>query len=248
MINTALSIAIAFACPNYGQMNKLRFRNSILLTTLFVSLLWCVKSAEILFHWDLGQWGVTPLSEMGLVGILAAPLIHGSLEHLFNNTLPMLILGSVLLYGYPRSRWRVITLVWILSGIGVWLFARPASHIGASGLIHGIFFYLLMVSILRRDKRSVAIMMIAFFMYGGMTMSIFPTEAGISFEYHFFGAFAGVLSALLWHKLDPKPIEKRYIWEQMDSDDPLIGDQWQAPQAESGSQEDAVPVQPKYYH
>ena len=229
-------------------MNNLRLRNSILLTTLFVSLLWCVKSAEFLFHWDLGQWGVRPLTELGLAGIIAAPLIHGSLEHLFNNTLPILILGTVLLYGYPRSRWRVITLVWLVSGVGVWLFARPASHIGASGLIHGIFFYLLLVSILRRDKRSVAIMMIAFFMYGGMTMTIFPTEEGISFEYHFFGAFAGLVSALLWYKRDPKLKEKSYIWQQRDIDDPLIGDQWQETTVASEKPENDPPSEPFRYH
>ena len=205
-----------------------RLRKSIYLTALFISLLWCIKSAEIIFHLDLSGLGVLPLHWQGLPGIVSAPLIHGSLEHLFNNTLPLLILGSVLLYGYPRSRWQVLGFVWLVSGLGVGLFAREASHIGASGLAHGMFFYLFTASIFRRDKMSVAIMMVAFLMYGGMTMTIFPREEGISFEYHFFGALAGVVAAVFWHKQDPKPIEKRYFWEgQGDSfDDPVIGDEW----------------------
>ena len=82
-------------------------------------------------------------------------------------------------------------------------------------------------------------MMIAFFMYGGMTMSILPREEGISFEYHLFGAIAGVLAAVLFRNADPKPVEKTYDWEQdtaaegedligddLISDD-LIGDEWQ---------------------
>lgn len=176
----------------------------------------------------MSMFGVRPLELSGLLGILTAPLVHGSLEHIFNNTLPLMILGSVLIYGYPKSRWRVIGLVWLISGLGVWFFARPATHIGASGLTHGMFFFLFLVSILRRDKSSIAIMMIAFFMYGGMAMTIFPREEGISYEYHFFGALGGVVSALLWHKDDPKPIEKRYSWQDSpEQDDPVIGSDWQ---------------------
>lgn len=209
-------------------MKKLSLKNSILITAFTVGIIWCIKSSEFIFHIDLSWLGIYPQSMHGLLGILTAPLIHGSLEHIFNNTLPMLILGTLLLYGYPRSRWRVLTTVWLLSGLGVWLFGRESYHIGASGLTHGVFFYLLVVSMFRRDKRSIAIMMTAFFLYGGMTMTIFPREEGISFEYHFFGALAGALSAVIWHSLDPQPKMKAYEWEQQpESDDPIIGDAWQ---------------------
>jgi membrane associated rhomboid family serine protease len=208
-------------------MNKPSLKNSILITAFTVGIIWCIKSAEYIFHFNLSWLGVYPQTLKGTIGILTAPLIHGSLEHIFNNTLPMLILGTLLLYGYPKSRWRVLATVWILSGVGVWIFARESYHIGASGLTHGLFFYLLVVSMFRRDKRSVAIMMTAFFMYGGMTMTIFPREEGISFEYHFFGALAGAFCAVLWHSLDPKPALKQYEWEaKVDEDDPIIGDDW----------------------
>jgi membrane associated rhomboid family serine protease len=209
-------------------MKKPLLKNSILVTAFAVGIVWCIKSSEFIFYIDLSWLGVYPQTLPGLLGILAAPLIHGSLEHIFNNTLPMLILGTLLLYGYPKSRWRVLATIWLLSGLGVWIFGRESYHIGASGLTHGVFFYLLVVSIFRRDKRSVAIMMTAFFLYGGMTMTIFPRDEGISFEYHLFGAIAGVLSAVLWHSLDPKPIRKTYDWENhSEADDPIIGDAWQ---------------------
>ncbi|MFQ3236237.1 MAG: membrane associated rhomboid family serine protease [Paraglaciecola sp.] len=210
-------------------------------TSLFVLFLWCIKSAEILFSLNMSGLGVYPLHWRGALGILTAPLVHGSLGHLFSNTLPLLILGSVLLYGYPRSRFRVLALIWLVSGLGVWLFARQANHIGASGLSHGIFFFLFVISILRRDKSSVAIMMIAFLMYGGMTMTIFPSEPGISFEYHFFGALAGTTAAFLWYKRDPKPIEKRYFWENREEpDDPVIGEQWRGEVASTESEEQDI--------
>lgn len=207
-----------------------RFKNSLYLTLLFVCVMWWVKLGELFWGWDLSVFGVKPLELSGLFGIVAAPLIHGSVSHIFSNTLPTLILGTLLLYGYPKSRFKVITIVWLLSGIGVWCFARHATHIGASGLSHGIFFFLLVASILRRDKRSVAIMMIVFLLYGSMTMTIFPREEHISFEYHFFGALAGTLCAFLFYRDDPKPRIKAYRWEnKQEEDDPVIGDQWKLP-------------------
>jgi membrane associated rhomboid family serine protease len=209
------------------NQNK-RLSQSILYSFLAITLLWCLKSSEILFGWNLSFMGLVPLEAAGMLGILTAPLVHGSLEHLFNNTFAILILASVLYYGYPKSWWKVLSLVWVLSGVGVWLFARQATHIGASGLTHGLFFFLFVASIFRRDKSSVAIMMIAFLLYGGMTMTIFPREEGISFEYHFFGALAGVIAAFIWRDSDPKPVVKRYDWEENIAVDDLdIGDEWQ---------------------
>ncbi len=199
--------------PNIYLMNQnKRLSRSILYSIIAVTSLWCLKSAEILFGLNLSFMGLVPLDLMGILGIITAPLVHGSLEHIFNNTFAILILASFLYYGYPKSWWKVLCLVWILSGIGVWIFARQANHIGASGITHGLFFFLFVASIFRRDKSSVAIMMIAFLLYGGMTMTIFPREEGISFEYHFFGALAGVIAALIWRNSDPKPALKRYEW------------------------------------
>ena len=122
---------------------QLRFAFQI--TAAFVAALWLLKTAEILFAWRLGQWGIYPQSWIGLRGIIFAPLIHGSLQHLFANTLPLLILGVAVFYGYPKSRWRVVAVIWLVAGIGVWLFARPSFHIGASGLAHGLFFFLFVI-------------------------------------------------------------------------------------------------------
>lgn len=228
-------------------------QSSIIKTTIFVVILWCIKSTEQLFGVSFRELGIYPQEVSGLVGVLFAPFIHGSFEHLASNTLPLLILGSVLLYGYPRSSYLSIAAIWLVSGLGVWLFAREAYHVGASGVTHGMFFYLLLSSILRRDKRSIALMMIAFFMYGGMVMTIFPREEHISFESHLFGAVVGAVCALLFYKWDPKPEMMRYPWEnpsepdepeghwmpgsnndkpgqatsyQSTEEDDLIGDEW----------------------
>jgi membrane associated rhomboid family serine protease len=227
-----------------------RFAHCFIFSLFAVSLLWCLKSAEILFHLDLSWMGVRPHELSGLIGIITAPLVHGSLEHLFNNTLPLIIMGTVLAFGYPKAFVRVLTLVWLVSGLGVWLFARQANHIGASGIAHGLFFFILVASIFRRDKSSVAIMMIVFLLYGGMTMTILPSEEHISFEYHFFGAVAGFMAALIWRNRDPKPVVKPYAWELTPDDDPVIGDDWQeaeAPLTSSEQDKQSQTIEIKYH-
>lgn len=214
-------------------MNKNTKRDALFqairISTLFVTLLWVIQSAGVLFHLPLRELGITPLSVAGLHGILTAPLVHSSYEHLFHNTLPLLVLGTALIYGYPKTRVKALLFAWLCSGIGVWLFGRPSVHLGASGVAHGLFFYLFVIAILRRDSRSVGLMMIAFFLYGGMMMSIFPRDPQISYEAHFFGAVGGVIAALLFGRQDPKPVRKVYSWEMQESDDPVIGEQWKSP-------------------
>lgn len=210
-------------------------KNSLIISATFVGLLWLIKLCEILFNTPLHQLGIYPHSASGLVGIIAAPLIHGSFSHLLANSLPLFILVSALFYGYPKS-WRwVLGLIWLLSGLGVWLFARQSYHFGASGLTHGLFFYLFISGLLRRDTRSIVLLMITFFMYGGMLATVFPSQPGISFEYHLFGAAAGILAALLFRQNDPKPAEKVYSWEQQgdEEEDPIIGDEWKIESDES---------------
>jgi len=217
------------------EHEKNSLQKSIFFGSLFTLVLWWIKLCEYFFGWSLISLGVYPLSLPGLTGIALAPLIHGSWEHLISNTLPVLILSTTLWYGYPKSRLRVLVLIWFCSGLAVWCLGRPSYHIGASGIAHGMFFYLLVGGILRRDKRSVALLMLAFYMYGGMIFTIFPQAREISFEYHFFGAAAGSLCAIVFRRSDPKPEEKRYDWEGEDENNPdpaeddLIGDLWQQP-------------------
>ena len=208
-------------------------RSSIAIATSFIALIWAVKFYELVFGVDLYNLGIYPRSEVGLLGIITAPLVHGSWQHLMGNSLPTLLLGSMLIYGYPKSRYWALAGIWLLSGIGVWLFGRSSYHFGASGMTHGMFFYLFIGGILRRDKRSAAILMIAFYMYGGMLLTIFPGDPGVSFESHLFGALAGAFCAYLFRNWDPKPRRKRYSWqrgasdnEALEEDDPVIGDQW----------------------
>jgi len=212
-------------------MKPYSIKQSLLAAASFCFLLWAVVAVSAGLDLNIIRWGVYPLEASGLAGILFAPLIHGSWSHISANTAPLIILGGALLMAYPRSRWWALGFIWLVSGIGVWLLARPSFHFGASGLTHGLFFYLFVIGLLRRDKKSTALLMIAFFLYGGMMVSIFPSEPGISYEYHMAGAFAGVVAAIIWRKADPLPEKKRYSWENQD-DSYLDEDRyWQEPES-----------------
>ena len=208
--------------------DRARLQGAFLATALLTAALWWIKLLDHSFGWDLGSLGVRPRELSGLLGVLTAPLVHGSFEHLFANTLPLLVLGTLLLYGYPRARWPAVALIWLLSGFGVWLIGRDSVHVGMSGVTHGLMFFLFIAGLVRRDKLAVALSMIAFFLYGGMVWGIFPAEQGVSWEYHLFGAVAGVLAAVLLRKLDAPLPAKRYAWEDEspEAEDPVIGDQW----------------------
>jgi membrane associated rhomboid family serine protease len=204
-------------CNNTGVNNRLK--HSLLGVSTCIALLWVIEIADRSLGLGLYRLGVYPGEPQGLWGILYAPLIHGSWGHLASNSFALLLLGVALLYGYPRAARPVLALVYIGSGIGVWLFARHSYHIGASGLTHGMMFFIFTTGILRRDRFSIALSMIVFFLFGGMVWTIFPQEPGISYESHFFGAICGVLAAFLFRDRDPRPAEKKYSWEDEDDED-----------------------------
>ena len=200
-----------------------RLRHAALAALSFVALLWLIWLVAWLFDLELRPFGVYPRHAQGLVGIFVSPLIHGSFSHVVGNTLPALVLGTAFLYAYPRSATLGLPVIYLGSGLIVWLFARSSFHIGASGLNYGMMFFLFMVGFLRRDRRSIAVSLIVFFLYGSMIWGILPTQRGVSFESHLAGAIIGVGLAFALRRRDPPHAEKRYDWEDDPEDDGSIG-------------------------
>ena len=199
--------------------DSLHLKRSFTIVASFTLALWLIKIVESLTGAELFKYGIHPGQLSGLTGILWAPLIHSSFSHLFANTAPLLILGTALLYGYPKSAKIVIPAVYIGTGLGVWLFARQFYHIGASGLTFGFMFFVFTIGAIRWDKRASSLSMIVFFLYGSMIWGIFPSEPGISFESHFFGAMIGIVLAILLRNYDPYSPEKKYSWEEEEDED-----------------------------
>jgi membrane associated rhomboid family serine protease len=198
--------------PELAEANH-RLRRAVLLSVAFVAVLWWVKMAEAIAGVDLISFGVYPRSLGGLLGIPVAPFIHGSVAHLFANTLPLLLLGTALLYGYPKSARVVLPILFLGTGLGVWLFGRESYHVGASGLTFGMMFFVFVVGALRWDRRAIALSCAVFFLYGGMVWGVLPSDPQVSYEAHASGALLGVVLAVLLRRVDPPPPAKRYSWE-----------------------------------
>ena len=205
--------------PTYSKSDRAQgnFSLAFKVSLCFVAILWIVA----LLDWGLGleliRFGVRPRSLAGLPGILFSPLLHGSFPHLLSNSLPLAVLGTGMLYLYPHSALKVIPAVYMGPGLAVWVFGRPALHIGASGLIYGLAIYVLISGIIRRDTRAVSASMLVFFLYGTLLWGFFPNKTSVSWETHLIGALIGLVLALLFRRLDVPP-RKRYAWENEDDD------------------------------
>jgi membrane associated rhomboid family serine protease len=164
-----------------------KFKFSLVLPIFFVFLLWLIKIVDYSENLNLFEYGVYPRELIGLRGIFLSPLIHSNLNHLLSNSVPLLILGTGVIYFYRELAYRVIGFVWLISGISVWIFARQNYHIGASGLIYGLAAFLFLSGVIRKDVRLAAISLVVVFMYGSLVWGIFPFYPQISWEYHLFG-------------------------------------------------------------
>ena len=195
-----------------GRFDRGRLLRALNLSLACVLLLAGVYSAQGSF--DVARYAVAPHSLAGLVGVLTAPLLHGSVGHLAANAVAVLILGTLAGSVYPRATVRALPLLWLGSGLGAWLLGEAGSHhLGASGVTHGLGFLVFALGLLRRDRAAIAAGMIGFLFYGGMLLTVLPREAGISWQSHLGGALAGLLAACLFRRLDPEPPRRRYSWE-----------------------------------
>ena len=163
----------------------------------FIVIIWVIEIVNGFSWFSLDGWGIAPRTISGLKGIPVAPFLHGGLAHIISNTIPFLILGSlVILRG--STRWlRVSLLIVLLGGLGVWLIGRPAEHVGASGLIFGYFGYLVASGWYDRKISSVLISIVVIIFYGGMFFGVLPTKGIISWEAHLSGLIAGIIAARL---------------------------------------------------
>lgn len=152
----------------------------------------------------LGGWlfsfGIVPRYLESLPGIYVAPFLHGDMAHLLNNLVGLVIFSSLLfVHSLKRYLWSSFFIITV-TGILVWLFARSALHIGASGWIFGLWSLLIATAWFERRLVNILIALAVAFFYGGMLYGVLPNDPRISFESHLFGAIAGVLCAFMQSK------------------------------------------------
>lgn len=172
-----------------------------LLFTLYI-----LKFLEIGMDWDFTQLGVYPMQQRGMLGIFTHPLVHSSFSHLFANTIPLFFLSWCLFYFYRSIASIIFFAIWIGAGILTFLIGKPGWHIGASGIVYGLAFFLFFSGILRKHIPLIAISLLVTFLYGGLVWNMFPQFAKIttSWEGHLSGAIAGTLCAIGFMNYGPQ--------------------------------------------
>lgn len=167
-------------------------------TVAFVVLLWGIELLDVAASHRLDGWGIRPRDGEGLLGILAAPLLHGGWEHLAANTVPALVLGFLTLATGVARGLAATAVIWLVGGLAVWLVAGSGSvHIGASGLIFGWLTYLAVQGFVDRKPAEILIGLVVLVVYGSVLWGVLPGTPGVSWQGHLFGAIAGVLAAVL---------------------------------------------------
>jgi len=203
--------------PTDKETEKKIFKYSLLFSVIIVGVFWLVKLTENYLNLDLSVYGILPLQIEGLRGIIFSPFIHSNYDHLLSNTFPFLILSFSLFYFYRKLAYRILFLIYILSGFCVWLGGRDSYHIGASGIVYGLASFLFFSGVFRKDANLLTIGIIVAFLYGSMFWGIFPLKPGISWESHLWGSASGLLLAYYYRHQGPvRPVS---TWENEPEDD-----------------------------
>jgi membrane associated rhomboid family serine protease len=172
--------------------------SAALVTLGFVAVLWAIEIVDVLLGNRLDQEGVQPHDTDGLVGVLFAPLLHAGFGHLAANSVPLLVLGFLVLVTGVARGLAATAVIWIVGGVGTWLFAPEGTvHIGASVLVFGFLTYLVLRGFFARRAGQIVIGLVVLFVYGGLLWGVLPGTPGISWQGHLFGAVGGALAAWL---------------------------------------------------
>lgn len=199
--------------------NHFKFSPAVIgLPLFFVLFLWIVYWIQIRFDFDFYKNGIYPRDLSGLQGVLFSPFIHENLEHLYNNSIPLLVLLVALQFFYPKQTFGVIGYGILFSGLITWIIGRENYHIGASGLIYVLVTFIFFKGIQTRYYRLVALSLSVILLYGGMIWYVFPkVDQSISWEGHLAGFITG-FGLTLYYKTPEytKPIV--YDWQKSDFD------------------------------
>ncbi len=182
--------------------------NAFKVPLLMVGGLWLIQLWVEMFGINVREYALVPRRVYGLWGIVTSPLFHSDWGHIFNNSFPLFVTGSMMYYFYRKSALPSIIIIHLMTGLAVWLFGHHGYHIGASGVAYGMVSFIFFSGLFRREVEAIILALIVIILYSGMIVGIFPDEPGISWESHLFGALMGLLTAILFLGVD-KPFREK---------------------------------------
>jgi len=200
-------------------MKKIQLFSTFLPAILFVCMLWLVFWIDTSYTLNLYQYGLLPRTLKGLIGIITMPFIHGDLRHLFNNSVPLIVLISFLFHFFKKHFFKVFIWLWLLNGLWTWVFARESFHIGASGLVYAFSSFIFFSGIILHDKKHIALSLLIVFLYGSMIWGIFPIDKHISWEGHLTGFISGIVIAFYLKSELLEHYRKKLLFENDENDE-----------------------------
>ena len=189
--------------PNVLDANRLFY--ALWTTALFLLLIWGVYAINEAYALNWRRWGNHPREWEHWTGVFTYPFLHGDLEHLWNNTATFFTLNGLLFYFYRSIAARTWILLYLLSGVGLWVFAKGGNHIGASGINYALAAFLFTSGVVRKSQLLLRVTLLVAFLYGGMVWWMLPIDEHISWEGHIAGAVSGLLMAVVFRKKGPLP-------------------------------------------
>ncbi|MEY3585145.1 MAG: hypothetical protein RLZZ243_209 [Bacteroidota bacterium] len=193
-------------------------RNALPPALVVLVFMWLFYWADFLFVYDFHQLGVVPKRLSGLKGIFFMPWIHAhsDAKHILNNSVPALLLITLLFYSYKEIAVKILLFSWLFTGIFLWVFGpdNGAHHIGMSGVIYSLAAFLFTSGVLRKYLPLQALSLFIVFLYGSMIWGIFPTKERISWEGHLSGMIVGVVLAFIYRARGPQRPKYQYEIEK----------------------------------
>ena len=177
---------------------------ALLLMLAWAALLWLLEAVNGPRATLAREYGIEPRQADEFADIVPAAFLHFGFDHVMANTVPLVIFGFLAAVRGILRFLGVALLVILVSGLGVWLTAPPGSiTAGASGLVFGLFGYLLVRGFVERDALDITVGVMVLLLYGSILWGVLPTTAGVSWQGHLFGLVGGVLAAF-WFRRSPR--------------------------------------------
>ncbi|MFV0391874.1 MAG: rhomboid family intramembrane serine protease [Paludibacteraceae bacterium] len=210
-----------------SNIEKKKMYHAVFFPAIICFLVILTHVFELGMGMDFTTAGIFPREPKTILNILSMPFIHSDWGHLANNVVSFFVLGVCLYYFYGEIASKVLFFSAVMSGLLLWVIGRDAWHIGLSGMVYALSFFLFFSGVIRKHIPLIAISLIVVFLYGNNVWHLFPWQKmdPISWEGHLAGAISGVFFALLYRKKGPQKPEK--IWDDENDDENDENAVWQ---------------------